>query len=57
MGRIRFFYEQLMAGRLLDPLVLSGRVLGDGHHRLAAARLAGAALYRQGNYILIQPKK
>ena len=53
-GRIRHFYERLLAGDTLDAIEVDnacdgGRsypdpelVLIDGHHRLAAARLAGA---------------
>lgn len=51
-GRIRHFYEQLLAGHTLDPIDLDnvcefGRiypepVVTDGHHRLAASHLAGA---------------
>lgn len=55
-GRIRFFYEQLLAGKKLDAIEVDnvcdgGRiypepVLIDGHHRLAASHLAGARLIR-----------
>lgn len=51
-GRIRYFYERLLAGAPLDAIEVDnecnfGRiypepVLLDGHHRLAAAHLAGA---------------
>lgn len=51
-GRIRYFYERLLAGETLDAIEIDnecngGRiypvpVLLDGHHRLAASRLAGA---------------
>jgi hypothetical protein len=51
-GRIRFFYDELRAGRALDPIQMDnvcegGRIypepaLNDGHHRLAASHLAGA---------------
>jgi len=51
-GRIRFFYEQLLAGVTLDAIEVDnecdwGRIypipiLLDGHHRLAAAHLAGS---------------
>lgn len=51
-GRIRFFYEQLLAGEVLDAIEIdnvcdNGRiypepVLLDGHHRLAASHLANA---------------
>jgi hypothetical protein len=51
-GRIRFFYERLLAGDALDAIEVDnecdfGRiypvpVLLDGHHRLAASHLAGA---------------
>ncbi len=51
-GRIRFFYERLLAGETLDAIEVDnecnwGRiypipVLLDGHHRLAASHLAGA---------------
>ena len=50
-GRIRHFYERLLAGEKLDAIEVDnecdfGRiypvpVLLDGHHRLAAAHLAG----------------
>ena len=50
-GRIRFFYEQLLAGVVLDPITIDNEcynnqiypvpILLDGHHRLAAAHLAG----------------
>jgi len=49
-GRIRFFYEQLLAGVTLDAIEVDnvcqgGRILPepqvlDGHHRLAASHLA-----------------
>lgn len=55
-GRIRYFYEQLLAGCTLDAIEVDnacdwGRiypipVLLDGHHRLAAARLAGTRTIR-----------
>ena len=51
-GRIRFFYERLLAGDTLEAIEVdnvchAGRiypepVLLDGHHRLAASHLAGA---------------
>ena len=53
-GRIRHFYERLLAGETLDAIQVDnecngGRiypvpVLLDGHHRLAASRLAGATI-------------
>jgi hypothetical protein len=53
-GRIRHFYERLLAGETLDAISVDnecdrGRiypipVLLDGHHRLAASRLAGARI-------------
>lgn len=53
-GRIRFFYEQLLAERTLDAIEVDnicGRgviypepALIDGHHRLAASHLAGARI-------------
>jgi hypothetical protein len=53
-GQIRFFYEALLAGKKLDAIEVDnecehGRiypvpVLLDGHHRLAAAHLAGARI-------------
>jgi hypothetical protein len=53
-GRIRHFYEQLMAGKELDAIEVDNRcdygciypepVLIDGHHRLAASHLAGARI-------------
>lgn len=55
-GRIRFFYEQLLARVTLDAIQIDnecnwGRiypvpVLLDGHHRLAASHLAGARTIR-----------
>ena len=51
-GRIRHFYERLLSGDTLDAIEVDnecnwGRILPipvllDGHHRLAASRLAGA---------------
>lgn len=51
-GRVRFFYERLLAGEELDPIEVDnvcdhGRIypeplLLDGHHRLAASHLANA---------------
>ena len=51
-GRIRHFYERLLAGETLDAIEVDnvcdrGRIypvpdLLDGHHRLAASHLAGA---------------
>jgi len=51
-GRIRHFYERLLAGERLDAIEVDNEcdfgkiypvpVLLDGHHRLAAAHLAGA---------------
>ncbi len=53
-GRIRHFYEQLLAGVTLDAIEVDnecnwGRiypvpVLLDGHHRLAASHLAGTRI-------------
>jgi len=53
-GRIRHFYEQLLAGETLDAIQVDnecnwGRiypvpVLLDGHHRLAASHLVGAPI-------------
>jgi len=53
-GRIRHFYERLLAGETLDAIEVDnecnlGRiypvpVLLDGHHRLAAAHLVGAPI-------------
>ena len=53
-GRIRFFYEQLLAGKKLDAIEVDNRcdwghiysepILIDGHHRLAASYLAGARI-------------
>jgi hypothetical protein len=58
-GRIRYFYEQLQAGKKLDAIeidnVCHGRriypepLVIDGHHRLAASHLAGARIIR-ANY-------
>jgi hypothetical protein len=55
-GRIRFFYEEVLAGRALDPVEVDnvcegGRIypipaLNDGHHRLAGSHLAGARTIR-----------
>jgi hypothetical protein len=55
-GRIRHFYERLLAGEALDAIEVDndcnfGRiypvpVLLDGHHRLAASHLAGARIIR-----------
>lgn len=51
-GRIRFFYERLLASETLEPVDVDNRcdyghiypepVLLDGHHRLAASHLANA---------------
>ena len=53
-GRIRFFYERLLAGDPLDAIEVDnvcdhGRIypepiLLDGHHRLAASHLAGTRI-------------
>jgi hypothetical protein len=53
-GRIRFFYERLLAGETLEAIDVDNRcdyghvypepVLLDGHHRLAAAHLANAPI-------------
>jgi hypothetical protein len=53
-GRIRFFYDQLLAGVTLDPIEVDNEcghgciypepVLLDGHHRLAASHLAGTPI-------------
>jgi len=53
-GRIRFFYERLLAGETLEPIDVDnhcewGRIypepiLLDGHHRLAASYLAAAPI-------------
>lgn len=50
IGRIRFFYEELKAGKCLDPVLVDNEcegmhiypipILLDGHHRLAAHWLA-----------------
>lgn len=55
-GRIRFFYEQLLAGETLDAIEVDNRcdhgrvypepILLDGHHRLAASHLANARSIR-----------
>ncbi len=55
-GRVRFFYEQILAGSTLDAIEIDnacdgGRIypvpiLLDGHHRLAASHLAGARTIR-----------
>lgn len=49
-GRIRYFYERLLAGETLDAINVDNKcdyghiypvpILLDGHHRLAAAHLA-----------------
>jgi hypothetical protein len=53
-GRIRFFYERLLAGETLEAIDVDNRcdwghiyaepVLLDGHHRLAASHLAQAPI-------------
>lgn len=53
-GRIRFFYEELLANKTLDAIEVDNQcdfghiypvpVLLDGHHRLAASHLAGARI-------------
>ena len=53
-GRIRFFYERLLAGAVLDAIEVDnvcdhGRIYPepivlDGHHRLAASHLAGSRI-------------
>jgi hypothetical protein len=53
-GRIRFFYEQLLAGATLDAIEVDNEcdagtiypvpIILDGHHRLAASHLAGAKI-------------
>lgn len=53
-GRIRFFYERLLAGDTLEAILVDNEcdyghiypvpVLLDGHHRLAAAHLASAPI-------------
>jgi hypothetical protein len=53
-GRVRYFYERLLAGETLDAIEVDnecdfGRiypvpVLLDGHHRLAASHLAGTPI-------------
>lgn len=53
-GRIRFFYESLLAGETLDAIEVDnvcnyGRIYPepivlDGHHRLAASHLASARI-------------
>lgn len=43
IGRVRFFYEELMAGRMLDSIKIWGTnklIISDGYHRVAAAILA-----------------
>ena len=52
IGRVRFFYDELRAGRVLDPISIDNRcdrghiypepILLDGHHRLAASVIAGS---------------
>ena len=53
-GRVRHFYERLLAGETLDAIQVDNKcdgghiypvpVLLDGHHRLAASHLAGAPI-------------
>ncbi len=53
-GRIRFFYERLLAGDTLEAIEVDNRcgdkciypepIVLDGHHRLAASHLAGAKI-------------
>lgn len=53
-GRIRHFYERLLAGAKLDAIEVDNQcdfghvypvpILLDGHHRLAASHLAGAPI-------------
>lgn len=41
-GRIRYFMDELQAGRPVDPIVIdNGPTVNDGHHRLVAAVRAG----------------
>ena len=48
IGRVRFFYEELLAGKTVDPIMIDNVCEGgnvepsllDGHHRLVASRLA-----------------
>ncbi len=50
VSRVRFFYDELLAGRQLDPISIDNvcdgghiypePILIDGHHRLAASVLA-----------------
>ncbi len=52
-GRVRFFIEELQAGRSLDPIEIDNECCGnhifpiptvtDGNHRLVAANLFGTA--------------
>lgn len=56
IGRVRYFYEELLAGRPIDPISIdnvchSGRIYAepvvlDGHHRLAGSVLAKARTIR-----------
>jgi hypothetical protein len=51
-GRVRFFYDAILAGKVLDPITIDnvcdrGRIYPqpivlDGHHRLAASFMATA---------------
>ena len=53
-GRIRFFYEQILAEAALDAIEIDNvcghgyiypvPIVLDGHHRLAASHLAGARI-------------
>lgn len=52
LGRARYFYDQIVAGRSLDPISVDNQcnhghiyavpVLIDGHHRLGASLIGGA---------------
>jgi hypothetical protein len=54
VSRVRFFYDELLAGRSLDPISLDNvcnrghiypePIVLDGHHRLAASILADARI-------------
>ena len=53
-GRVRFFYEQLVAGGVLDAIEIDNEcddhriypvpIVIDGHHRLAASQIAGVRI-------------
>lgn len=53
LGRVRFFFDEIRAGRKLDPINIDNDwtlspypVIDDGHHRLAAHHIAGCKIIR-----------